>query len=32
VKTPKITKIANRLYDIFKDNYIFYIENGYTKF
>jgi hypothetical protein len=32
VKTPKITKIANRLYDIFKNNYIFYIENGYTKF
>lgn len=32
VKTPKITKIANRLYDIFKDNYIFYLENGYTKF
>jgi hypothetical protein len=32
VKTPKITKIANQLYDIFKDNYIFYLENGYTKF
>ena len=32
VKTPKITKIANRLYDIFKDNYIFYLENGYTSF
>ncbi len=32
VKTPKITKIANRLYDIFKNNYIFYIETGYTKF
>ena len=32
VKTPKITKIANRLYDIFKDNYIFYLETGYTKF
>ena len=32
VKTPKITKIANRLYAIFKDNYIFYIETGYTKF
>lgn len=31
-KTPKITKIANQLYDIFKDNYIFYLENGYTKF
>ena len=32
VKTPKITKIANRLYDEFKDNYIFYLENGYTDF
>ena len=32
VKTPKITKIANRLYDIFKDNYIFYLEHGYTDF
>lgn len=32
VKTPKITKIANQLYDIFKDNYIFYLENGYTRF
>lgn len=32
VKTPKITKIANRLYAIFKDNYIFYLEHGYTNF
>jgi hypothetical protein len=32
VKTPKITKIANHLYDIFKKNYIFYLENGYTNF
>ena len=32
VKTPKITKIANRLYGIFKDNYIFYLEHGYTDF
>ena len=31
-KTPKITKIANQLYSIFKDNYIFYLENGYTDF
>ena len=31
-KTPKITKIADRLYDIFKRNYIFYLENGYIKF
>jgi DNA-directed RNA polymerase specialized sigma24 family protein len=32
VKTPKITKIANQLYSIFKENYIFYLENGYTNF
>ena len=32
VKTPKITKIANRLYDVFKSNYIFYLENGYVEF
>jgi len=32
VKTPKITKIANQLYDIFKQNYVFYLEQGYTKF
>ena len=32
VKTPKITKIANQLYDVFKIHYIFYLENGYTKF
>ena len=32
VKTPKITKIANQLYDIFKEGYIFYLEHGYTKF
>jgi len=32
VKTPKITKIASQLYDIFKDNYIFYLENGYVEF
>jgi len=31
-KTPKITKIANQLYDIFKENYAFYLENGYTNF
>ena len=31
-KTPKITKIANRLYDIFRENYAFYLENGYTNF
>jgi hypothetical protein len=31
-KTPKITKIANKLYDIFKQHYYFYLENGYTNF
>jgi hypothetical protein len=31
-KTPKITKIANQLYDIFKEGYIFYLDHGYTKF
>jgi hypothetical protein len=28
VKTPKITKVANQLYDIFKKGYINYIEEG----
>lgn len=32
VKTPKITKIADKLYSIFKTNYVFYIENGYVNF
>jgi len=32
VKTPKITKIADQLYDIFKKQYIFYLENGWCKF
>jgi hypothetical protein len=32
VKTPKITKIANQLYDVFKENYVFYLEHGYTNF
>ena len=31
-KTPKITKIAGILYDTFKKNYIFYLEQGYTNF
>jgi hypothetical protein len=31
-KTPKITKIADRLYIVFKNGYIFYLENGYIKF
>jgi DNA-directed RNA polymerase specialized sigma24 family protein len=32
VKTPKITKIANQLYDIFKQHYFFYLDHGYTNF
>jgi hypothetical protein len=32
IKTPKITKIANILYKIFKENYVFYLEDGYIKF
>ena len=31
-KTPKITKIADKLYLIFKNGYVFYLENGYIKF
>ena len=31
-KTPKITKIADKLYDIYKRNYISYLETGYIKF
>ena len=32
VKTPKITKIADKLYLVFKKGYISYLENGYIKF
>ena len=32
VKTPKITKIANKLQDIFKSEYVFYLDHGYTRF
>ena len=32
VKTPKITKIANKLHNIFKSEYVFYLDNGYTRF
>ena len=32
VKTPKITKIADKLHIIFKSQYIFYLENGYARF
>ena len=28
VKTPKITKIANILYGIFKEKYLFYLEHN----
>ena len=31
-KTPKITKVSNKLYEIFKCNYLFYKENGYINF
>jgi hypothetical protein len=31
-KTPKITKIADKLHLIFKNGYVFYLENGYIKF
>jgi hypothetical protein len=31
-KTIKITKISNILRKIYKDSYIFYLENGYIKF
>lgn len=32
IKTPKITKVADRLKEIFEKNYIFYLEYGYIKF
>lgn len=32
VKTPKITKIADKLYKIFRVSYMFYKDNGYVKF
>ena len=32
VKTPHITRIADQLGDIFKENFIFYKEHGYTNF
>ena len=32
IKTPKITKIATKLYGIFKSSYIFYLETGYIDF
>jgi len=32
VKTPRITKVANDLGDIYKKHYIHYLENGYANF
>ena len=32
VKTPRITKVANELGDLYKKQYAFYIENGYADF
>jgi hypothetical protein len=32
IKTPKITKVAEKLYSIFRENYVFFLENGYHKF
>jgi hypothetical protein len=32
VKTSKITKVADKLYSIFKKKYLFYLENGYMNF
>lgn len=32
VKTPHITRVADQLGDIFKKNFLFYKENGYTNF
>ena len=32
VKTPKITKIATKLYSLFKGSYVFYLETGYIDF
>ena len=32
VKTSKITKVADKLYGIFKKKYLFYLEEGYTNF
>lgn len=32
IKTPRITKIANELRDIYKKHYIFYLDHGYVNF
>lgn len=31
-KTPKVTKISNKMKKIFTQNYVFYLENGYIDF
>lgn len=32
VKTPHITRVATQLGDLYKEHYLFYLENGYTNF
>jgi hypothetical protein len=32
VKAPRITKVANVMYDIFKKNYTYYLEHNYIEF
>ena len=32
VKTPQITKVADKLGDMYKEKYAFYLENGYADF
>ena len=32
VKTPRITKVANELGNLYKKQYAFYVENGYADF
>ena len=32
IKTPRITKVANDLGQIYKQHYAFYLENGYVNF
>ena len=32
VKTPKITRIANKMYNLFKKHYEFYLNNGFVDF
>lgn len=32
IKTPRITKVANELGDLYKKHYAFYLENGYVNF